>query len=66
MKLYEVTYYTWNTSFSDLVLRKTLSVGFAESDAIDRARNSIDIDSRNFEAHEISEVMGFPIYVGTL
>lgn len=63
MKLYKVTYKTWNTSFSKLLDREKLSVGKDEEEAIQKVKSVVDNDARDFEAKEITEVFGHKICV---
>lgn len=63
MKLYEVTYKTWNDSFSGLNFRRMLAIGDDSNDAIQRAKKQVDKDARDFSATEIREVMGCKIRV---
>lgn len=63
MKLYEVTFKTWNGSFSDLNSNRMLAVGGSPEDAIRRAKERTDGDARDFRATEISDVMGYKIQV---
>ena len=62
MKLYSVTYSTWNGSFSDLNRHNVLAVGNGAEDAIQRTKEMVERDARDFRAEEISDVMGFRIY----
>ena len=63
MKLYEVTYKTWNMYFSDLNNQRMLAVGKDSEDAIQRAKRHAEKDARDFRASEIAEVMGHRIRV---
>lgn len=63
MKLYEVTYKTWNMYFSDLNSQRMLAVGKDSEDAIQRAKRRAEKDARDFRASEIAEVMGHRIRV---
>ena len=49
MKLYEVTFNTWNDSFSGLHGHKTLAVGTDSKDAILRVRQNTERDARDFK-----------------
>ena len=64
MKLYSITYSTWNNSFSDLNRHNILAVGNGAEDAIQRTKEMVERDARDFRAEEISDVMGFRIYTG--
>ena len=64
IKLYSVTYSTWNSSFSDLNRHSILAVGNGAEDAIQRTKEMVERDARDFRAEEISDVMGFRIYTG--
>ena len=64
MKLYSVTYSTWNGSFSGLNRHSILAVGNGAEDAIQRTKEMVERDARDFRAEEISDVMGFRIYTG--
>lgn len=57
MKLYEVTFNTWNDSFSGLHGHKTLAVGTDSKDAILRVRQNTERDARDFKATEIKTVL---------
>lgn len=61
LKLYSVTYNTWNTSFSSLKSNNILAVGAGAEDAIRRTKEIVAQDARDFEAAEITNVMGFKI-----
>lgn len=63
MKLYKVKYKTWNMFFSDLIDRERLSVGYNEEEAINRIKDIVDRDARDFEAIEIKDVFGYNIFV---
>lgn len=63
MKLYEVTYKTWNMYFSGLDSQRMLAVGNNSEDAIRRAKERTEKDARDFRAFEIAEVMGCKIRV---
>jgi len=63
MNLYEVYYKTWNSSFSNLLLRTELSVGTSSKNAIDRVKAIKDSDCRDFSARMIEMVMGHEIIV---
>lgn len=63
LKLYKVFYHEWNFDFSSLNPREILSVGNTENEAIENAKSMVPNDCRNFEAREISEVMGYPVCV---
>ena len=63
LKLYRVIYNVWNSSFSDLLLREEISIGINGEDAIGRLKEKIDRDARDFEAHEIAEVLGHRVIV---
>ena len=64
MKLYEVTFNTWNDSFSGLHGHKTLAVGTDSKDAILQVRQNTERDARDFKATEIKTVMGYQVWVG--
>ena len=61
LKLYSVTYNTWNMYFSDLIPNDMLAVGTDPEDAIQRTKELVEKDARDFEAKEITNVMGFKI-----
>lgn len=61
LKLYSVTYNTWNMYFSDLIPNDMLAVGTDPEDAIQRTKEMVEKDARDFEAKEITNVMGFKI-----
>ncbi len=63
MKLYTVTYHTWNGSFSGLNYNEMLAVGTDPDDAINRVKARVDKDARDFSAFEIKTVMGCDVYV---
>ncbi len=63
MKLFRVTYYGWNSTFSDLVPEQMFSVGEDAGEAIENAKRTADSDARDFSAEEIREVMGHKIMV---
>ena len=63
MKLYEVTYKTWNIHFSGLDSQRMLAVGNSPEDAIRRAKKHAEKDARDFQASEIAEVMGYKIRI---
>lgn len=62
-KLYQVSYRVWNSSFSDLNQRERLSVGEDETEAIERVKQTVVKDARDFSAREISNVFGYAIRV---
>lgn len=61
MKLYNVKYKVWNNSFSGLNEHEKLSVGKNKKEAIDRVKEIVDKDARNFDAEEISSIFGYRI-----
>ncbi len=61
LKLYSVTYNTWNMYFSDLIPNDMLAVGTDPEDAIERTKEMVEKDARDFQAKEITNVMGFQI-----
>lgn len=63
LKLYRVTYKVWNSTFSDLLPREDLSIGVHGEDAIRRLRGKTDKDARDFDAMEITEVLGHRVIV---
>jgi len=63
MNLYEVSYHTWNNSFSDLNAHSELSVGISEEDAITKLKALKVKDCRDFTARKIEKVMGYEILV---
>ena len=63
MKLYRINYQVWNNYFSDLLDREKLSVGNNKDDAIERVRQTVESDARNFVATEIESVFGYKIEV---
>lgn len=63
MRLYRVTYGEWNSTFTMLVPRQTLSVGRDEEEAIANAKAEADSGARNFSAKEVKEVMGHRVTV---
>lgn len=63
MMLYEVSYEEWNSSFSELVRKKMLSVGGNKEEAISNVKALAQSDARNFTAKEIPEVMGYKVSV---
>lgn len=63
LKLYKVTYKVWNSTFSDLLQREELSIGVHGEDAVRRIREKADKDARDFNAREITEVLGHSIIV---
>lgn len=63
MKLYEVTYYTWNMYFSDLDRCRMFAVGKSSEDAIQRAKKRAERGARDFRATEITKVMGYEVQV---
>ena len=63
MRLYRVTYYEWNCTFSDLIQRQMLSVGEDAEEAIANVKLQADSDARAFSAEEIKTVMGHEIAV---
>ena len=63
MRLYRVEYYEWDCTFSDLVPRRTLSVGKDAEEAIANAKRLAARDARAFSAEEIKTVMGHKIMV---
>ncbi|BFL45677.1 hypothetical protein [Lactonifactor longoviformis] len=63
LKLYKVTYKVWNSTFSDLLQREELSIGVHGEDAVRRIREKADKDARDFNAWEITEVLGRSIIV---
>lgn len=63
MKLYEVTYKTWNMNFSNLNSQRMLAIGNNPEDAIQRAKERTEKDARDFRASEIAEVMGYKVRV---
>ena len=64
MKLYEVTYKTWDMYSSSLDSQRMLAVGNSPEDAIRRAKRRTEKDARDFRASEIAEVMGYKIRIG--
>jgi len=71
MDLYEVSYRSWNSSFSDLINHSSLSVGTSGGDAIDRFKDKLTEagyntdggDFRDFKAKKIEKVMGYKILI---
>lgn len=63
MKLYEVEYKMWNSTFSDLEQYKMLSIGNNEEEAVTKVKECVDKDARDFIAKEITEVFGYKITV---
>ena len=61
LRLFKVTYTEWNHTFSGKNRREMLAVG---RDAISRARKEADKDVTDFEAWEITNIMGYKIAVG--
>ena len=61
MKLYNIKYKVWNNSFSGLNGHEKLSVGENKNEAIDRVKEIVDKDARNFDAEEISSIFGYRI-----
>ena len=61
LRLFKVTYTEWNHTFSGKNRREMLAVG---RDAISRARKEADKDATDFEAWEITNIMGYKIAVG--
>lgn len=63
LKLFHVTYYDWNCTFSGLIPREILAVGMDGADAIARVKKKAPGDARDFHAEEITAVMGHEIKV---
>ena len=63
LKLYQVSYRVWNSSFSTLSERERLSIGEDEDEAIERIKETADRDARDFTAKEVSNVFGCAIRV---
>lgn len=63
MKLYIVTYGEWNSTFSDLISRRMLSVGKDAEEAIANAEAEAGRNTRDFSAEEVKEIMGHEIAV---
>lgn len=63
MKLYKVKYKVWDMFFSKLYDREKLSVGKDKEEAIDRVKDIVDKDARDFEAEEIESVFGYDITI---
>lgn len=64
LRLFKVTYREWNHTFSGKNWREMLAVGRDAEDAISRARKEADKDATDFEAWEITNIMGYKIAVG--
>ena len=64
LRLFKVTYREWNHTFSGKNWREMLAVGRDAKDAITRARKEADKDATDFEAWEITNIMGYKIAVG--
>lgn len=62
-KLFVVSYLEWNQTFSDKHLKKTLSAGIDEQDAISLVRQEVSNDASDFKAYEINEVMGHRVVI---
>lgn len=63
MKLYNVTYRQWNDSFSDMYDCEELSVGNTPEEAIEKVKNNVEKDARDFEAEDISKVFGYYVII---
>lgn len=63
MKLYRVEYKVWDMFCSKLYDREKLSVGKNKEEAIDRVRDIVDKDARDFNAEEIESVFGYNIAI---
>lgn len=63
MQLYKVEYKEWNTTFSGFYTREMLSVGNNENEAIERVKNVVDSDARDFYAEKIESVFGYNILI---
>ncbi len=61
MKLYNVKYKVWNNSLSGLNEHEKLSIGENKKEAIDRVKEIVDKDARNFDVEEISNIFGYSI-----
>ena len=59
LRLFKVTYKEWNHTFSGKNWREMLAVGRDAKDAISRARKEADKDATDFEAWEITNIMGY-------
>lgn len=64
MKLYQVGYYAFNDSFSDMKFYHMLAVGTSSEDAIERAKKVAPKEARDFRAYPVYDVMGYRIRVG--
>ena len=63
MKLYSVSYREWDMFFSNLNDCRKLSVGENKEDAIERVKQVVAKDARDFNVCEIKTVFGHKITV---
>lgn len=63
MKLYSVSYREWDMFFSNLNDCRKLSVGENKEEAIERVKQVVAKDARDFKACEIKAVFGHKITV---
>lgn len=63
MKLYSVSYREWDMFFSNLIDCTKLSVGENKDEAIERVKQVVAKDARDFKACKIKAVFGHKITV---
>lgn len=63
MKLYSVSYREWDMFFSNLIDCRKLFVGENKDEAIERVKQVVAKDARDFKACEIKAVFGHKITV---